>query len=170
MRPPTAIRDRLLGQESLLSGDLRSDINVGMSLSVTCSEDADLIQDRPQDKDTLLGDRFIRQLKAQCAIWPHGTRPADFHQPFTGSIPTLVLSGQLDPITPPEWGKQIVAHLSNARQLVLKGQGHGEFQVGCTPRIVRQFIDKPDPKTLDASCLKRLGPTPMYLNFNGAKP
>jgi len=160
----------LLGQQSIISGQLDHDIDLGMSLSVTCSEDADLIKDRPQDKDTLLGDRFIRELKAQCAIWPHGKRPADFHQPFTGDIPTLVLSGELDPITPPYWGKQIVAHLSDARQLVLKGQGHGEIQVGCTPRIVRRFIDKLDPKTLDASCLKRLGPTPMYLNYNGAKP
>jgi len=160
----------LLGQASLISGDLRGDINIGMSLSVTCSEDADLIHERPQDKDTLLGNAFVRQLKAECAIWPHGTRPVDFHQPFTGDIPTLVLSGQLDPITPPYWGKQIVAHLSDARQLVLKGQGHGEFTIGCMPRVVRRFIDKPDPKTLDASCLDRMGPTPMFINFNGATP
>ncbi|MEJ2479334.1 MAG: alpha/beta hydrolase, partial [Acidihalobacter sp.] len=160
----------LLGQESLLSGDLGSDINSGMGMSVTCSEDADLIHERPQDKDTLLGDLFIRQLKTQCAIWPHGKRPADFHQPLTGNIPTLVLSGQLDPVTPPSWGKQIVSHLSDARQIVLAGQGHSEFTRGCMPKVVRRFFDHPDPKKLDASCLKRLKPIPAYVNFNGATP
>ncbi len=160
----------LLGQESLLSGDLGSDINSGMGMSVTCSEDADLIHERPQDKGTLLGNLFIRQLKAECAIWPHGKRPADFHQPLTGSIPTLVLSGQLDPVTPPAWGKQIVSHLSNARQIVLAGQGHSEFAQGCMPKVVRRFIDHPDPEKLDARCLKRLKPIPAYVNFNGATP
>jgi len=160
----------LLGQESLISGDLGSDINSAMGLSVTCSEDADHIQDRPQDKDTLMGDLFIRQLKAQCAIWPHGAVPANFHQPLTGDIPTLVLSGQLDPVTPPAWGKAIVSHLSNARQLVLKGQGHAEMMRGCAPRVIRRFIDHPDPEKLDASCLDQLGPTPIFIDFNGATP
>ncbi|GAB3028449.1 alpha/beta hydrolase [Oleiagrimonas citrea] len=160
----------LMGQERLVSGDLGSDINSGMGLSVTCAEDADLIHPRPQDKDTLLGDGFVRELKANCAIWPHGTRPADFHQPLRGKIPTLVLSGQLDPVTPPAWGKQIVTDLDNARQLVLKGQGHSEFMRGCMPKVIRRFIDQPDPKTLDAKCLDRLGPTPPYVNFNGATP
>ncbi len=160
----------LLGQENLISGDLGSDISSGMGLSVTCSEDADMIHERPQDQDTMLGNLFIEQLKARCAIWPHGKRPADFHQPLRGSIPTLVLSGELDPVTPPSWGKQIVGELSDARQLVLKGQGHSEFTRGCMPKVVGHFIDTADPKTLDASCLDRLQPIPAYINFNGATP
>jgi pimeloyl-ACP methyl ester carboxylesterase len=160
----------LMGQASLMQGDLGSDMNTGMGMSVTCSEDAALIKPRPQDKDTLMGTRFMTNLKAQCAVWPHGKMPADFHQPLTGNIPTIVLSGELDPVTPPRWGKSIVAHLGNARQIVLKGQGHSEFMTGCMPRVIRNFIVMPDPNKLDTSCLKRLGPPAMYVNFNGATP
>ena len=38
------------------------------------------------------------------------------------------------------------------------------------PKLLTQFIDKADPKGLDASCLDRLGPTPTFIDFNGATP
>jgi hypothetical protein len=60
--------------------------------------------------------------------------------------------------------------LSNARQLVLKGQGHAVLSRGCMPKLVEQFIDRPDPRNLDAGCLDRLGPTPAFVDFNGAAP
>jgi hypothetical protein len=60
--------------------------------------------------------------------------------------------------------------LSNARHLVLKGQGHSVLGRGCVPKLFEQFIDHPDPKNLDASCLDRLGPMPALIDFNGAAP
>ena len=60
--------------------------------------------------------------------------------------------------------------LSNARHLVLKGQGHAVLGRGCMPKLIEQFIDHPDPRTLDAGCLERLGPTPAFVDFNGAAP
>jgi hypothetical protein len=38
------------------------------------------------------------------------------------------------------------------------------------PKVVRRFIDHPDPKKLDTRCLERLKPIPAYVNFNGATP
>jgi pimeloyl-ACP methyl ester carboxylesterase len=160
----------LLGQASLISGDLDADMNNGMQMSVVCSEDADLLKPDPANKDTLLGNRLISAIKTECEVWPHGTRPADFHQPLRGDIPTLVLSGQDDPVTPPRYGKAIVSHLGNARQLVLKGQGHAEVTRGCVPRLMKKFMDTLAPKKLDASCLKALQPIPAFVNFNGATP
>lgn len=160
----------LLGQARLISGDLDADMNNGMQMSVVCSEDADLLKPDPADANTILGNRLVQVIKAECDVWPHGTRPADFHQPLRGDIPTLVLSGQDDPVTPPRYGRAIVADLDHARQLVLKGQGHAELMRGCVPRLMKDFIDTPDPKKLDASCLKVLQPIPAYVNFNGATP
>jgi pimeloyl-ACP methyl ester carboxylesterase len=160
----------LLGQAKLLNGDLSGDMNNGMSMSVICSEDADLLQERPQDEHTILGNQLIRALKAQCEVWPHGTRPADFHTPLKSDKPILVLDGEFDPVTPPSYGAQIVSGLGNARQLVLKGQGHAVLGRGCMPRLIGKFVDKLSPKQLDASCLDKLGPTPAYINFNGAAP
>ncbi|HUB88256.1 MAG TPA: alpha/beta fold hydrolase [Dyella sp.] len=160
----------LLGQAKILSGDLSGDMNNGMSMSVICSEDADLLQPRPQDQNTILGNHLIDAIKAQCEVWPHGTRPDDFHAPLKSDKPILMLSGELDPVTPPRYGQQILPGLSDARQLIFKGQGHSLLGRGCMPQLLGKFIDKPDPRQLDASCLDKLGETPAFIDFNGASP
>jgi pimeloyl-ACP methyl ester carboxylesterase len=160
----------LLGQQRLLDADLAGDINGGMGMSVICSEDADELREQPQDADTMLGNLLVEQIKAQCGVWPHGAMPADFHAALRSGKPVLILSGSRDPVTPPEYGQEIMLGLSNARHLVLKGQGHAVLGRGCMPKLVEQFIDHPDPRNLDASCLDRLGPTPAFVDFNGATP
>ena len=160
----------LLGQQRLLDADLAGDINGGMGMSVICSEDADQLRAQPQDADTMLGNLLIEEIKAQCAVWPHGARPADFHAPLRSAKPILILSGARDPVTPPKYGAEIMQGLSNARHLVLKGQGHAVLGRGCMPKLIERFIDHADPKTLDATCLDRLGPTPAFVDFNGAAP
>ena len=160
----------LLGQQRLLDADLAADINGGMGMSVICSEDADQLRAQPQDAATMLGNLLVEQIKAQCGLWPHGTAPPDFHAPLRSDKPVLILSGARDPVTPPKYGEEIMPGLSNARQLVLKGQGHAVLGRGCMPKLIEQFIDHPDPKGLDAGCLDRLGPTPAFVDFNGAAP
>ena len=160
----------LLGQAKLISGDLADSMNGGMQSSVICSEDADRLTPRPQDKDTILGTRMIDTLEAVCSVWPRGTRPADFHAPLQTAIPTLLLSGEYDPVTPPRYGEEVLKGLSNGRHLVLKGQGHNVIAAGCMRTLVKEFVEKLDPKQLDASCLDRLQPTPLFIDFNGATP
>jgi pimeloyl-ACP methyl ester carboxylesterase len=159
----------LLGQERLLTQDLSGDMNSGMAMSVICSEDADQLRERPEDADTVLGNSLIDAVKAQCEVWPHGARPEDFHSPLKSDKPVLILSGSRDPVTPPKYGAEILQGLTRARHLVLEGQGHS-FLGGCVPKLIAQFIDEPDPKRLDARCLDRLGPTPAFVDFNGATP
>jgi pimeloyl-ACP methyl ester carboxylesterase len=160
----------LLGQAKLLSGDLADTMNGGMQSSVICSEDADLLTPRPQDAQTMLGTRMIDALQAVCSVWPKGTRPADFHQPFKSDKPVLLFSGQFDPVTPPSYGEDVLKGLSNARHLVLNGQGHNVINTGCAPQLLKRFIEEVHPKDLDAKCLDRLQATPMFIDFNGASP
>ncbi|GLQ93925.1 alpha/beta fold hydrolase [Dyella acidisoli] len=160
----------LLGQAKILNGDLSGDMNNGMSMSVICSEDADLLQPQPQDQNTMLGNHLVDALKAQCGVWPHGTRPTDFHAPLKSDKPILLLSGEFDPVTPPRYGEQILPGLTDGRQLIFKGQGHSLLSRGCMPQLLGKFIDKPDPKLLDARCLDKLGSTPAFIDFNGASP
>ena len=66
-------------------------------------------------------------------------------------IPTLIISGEADPITPPENGAAAAEFLPNIRQIVLKGMGHGNFPVGCLPNLIRQMPEtggaqSPDPR------------------------
>jgi pimeloyl-ACP methyl ester carboxylesterase len=160
----------LAGQSQLLTGDLADLSESGMQMSVICSEDADLLVPRPQDADTLLGNALIDVIRAQCEIWPHGARPADFHAPLKTDKPVLVLEGELDPVTPPGYGEQILQGLGNAKLLVAKGQGHNVIGRGCIPKVVGDFVDKLEPKLLDAKCVDALAPTPAFIDFNGAAP
>jgi pimeloyl-ACP methyl ester carboxylesterase len=160
----------LLGQAKLLTVDMADLAGSGMSYSVICSEDADLLAARPQDADTLLGTHMIDAYKAICSVWPKGARPADFHRPFTTARPVLLLAGQYDPVTPPRYAEEVAGHLPDARVLLFKGQGHSVLAAGCGPQLVQHFVEHPDPKALDASCLDRLRPVPFFIDFNGATP
>ncbi|HET9032675.1 MAG TPA: alpha/beta hydrolase [Dokdonella sp.] len=160
----------LLGQIGILSQGIEDLVGSGLQLSVICSEDADRLQPNKADVDTLLGDRMVTVLKAQCEIWPHGEKPADFNEPVKGDTPILVLEGELDPVTPPRYGEQVMKHLDNAKLIVAKGQGHNVIGRGCMPKLVSEFMDTLAPKALDAACVDELGPTPYFLDFNGAAP
>ncbi|HQV73092.1 MAG: alpha/beta hydrolase [Dokdonella sp.] len=160
----------LLGQIGMLSQGIEALVGSGMQLSVICAEDADRLSPDPTDADTLLGTRLLEVLQRQCRIWPRGTRPADFSEAVTGATPILVLEGELDPVTPPRYGEQVVKHLSNARLIVARGQGHNIIGRGCLPKLVGTFMDTLDPKALDAGCVDELGPLPHFIDFNGAAP
>ena len=160
----------LLGQAKILSGELSELAGSGMQYSVMCSEDADLLHPRKEDAGTILGTQMVDAMKAICSVWPHGSRPADFHAPLQTATPVLLLAGQYDPVTPPRYAEEVARGLSDARVLVLKGQAHSVMGAGCTPQLIQHFVEKLDPKTLDASCLDRLQPTPIFIDFNGATP
>lgn len=161
----------LMGQAKMLTGSLSQSMRGGMQYSVACTEDAPLLKPRPQDAYTLLGNSMIDALIAACKVWPHNPMPKDFHAPFKSSIPTLLISGQRDPVTPPAFANEVLKGLSDGRSLVVKGLGHAEaMSAGCMPDLVEKFVDKLQPKQLDAQCLDRIGPLPVFVTFNGAAP
>ena len=142
----------------------------GVQLSVICAEDAGRLRVDRDDERTLLGTGFVEVLLAQCEVWPRGRRPADFDRPVQSDRPVLLLSGELDPVTPPRYGEAVVRHLPNGRHLVLRGQGHSVMATGCAPRLVARFVDTADARGLDASCLDRLAAPPPFLGAFGWGP
>lgn len=160
----------LAGQTQLLQEDMSGAMNGGMQASVVCSEDADLIKPDPADANTLLGTNLTDAITAMCTVWPHGTRPDDFHAPLKSDKPILVLAGELDPVTPPRYADALMKGLGNAKQILAKGQGHNVIGRGCIPKLVGEFVEKLNPKTLDVKCADALGPLPALIDFNGAAP
>ena len=142
----------------------------GMQWSVICAEDADRLEVDAAAADTLLGEDVARMFFAGCAGWPHGSRPDGFTDPLRSDAPVLLLSGELDPVTPPRYGERVLEHLPNGRHLVLRGQGHGTLGLGCMPRLLGQFMESADAKALDASCLDSLSYVPPFTSFNGWEP
>ncbi|MBS0456887.1 MAG: alpha/beta fold hydrolase [Proteobacteria bacterium] len=174
---PIALADALGGhyaalkaQASALNGNLGDSMAEGMQLSVICAEDADGLKVAPEMASSVLGNQLVQALQEQCAAWPHGTRPADFHQPLVSDLPILVLEGEFDPVTPPRYGKQVTQHLHNGRMLLLRGQGHNVIGVGCMPKLMAHFFETANAKALDASCLDALPRTPPFTSYSGWEP
>lgn len=160
----------LMALSKLLTSGLAEQMAYGMQLSVICSEDADGVRGDPSMTTSLLGNALVDTLTAQCAVWPKGERPADFHQPLATPVPALLISGELDPVTPPRYADSVVKSLRNGRALVLRGQGHNVIGAGCMPKLFAQFLDSADAKALDAQCLDKLAYTPPFTDFNGWDP
>ena len=135
-----------------------------------CSEDAPRLRVDPADAQSVLGTEFIEFTLAQCAEWPRGTLPEDFHAPLKSEAPVLLLSGEYDPVTPPRYGDQVLEGLAHGRHLVLRGQGHNVIGVGCTPKLAARFIDTTDAAALDAHCLEKLAYAPPFAGFYGWEP
>ena len=102
---------------------------------------------------------------------PRGGMPEDFHEPVVADRPVLLFSGEFDPVTPPRYGAEVARRLPDARHLVLRGQGHGVLGIGCTPRLLAQFLEHPEPaRNLDAHCLDALGYVPPFAGAYGWDP
>jgi len=160
----------LLGQAQVVVGDVSDSLTGGMALSVICAEDGDRLAANPADAGTVMGNALTDWLLKTCPLWPHGTHPAGFNEPLNSALPVLILAGELDPVTPPRYATQIARTLPNARVLTVAGQGHGLVSVGCMPRLLDEFLRKPDARALDATCLKQLGQTPFFIGANGSNP
>jgi pimeloyl-ACP methyl ester carboxylesterase len=162
--------DTLMALSEMVTRDISDQIMHGMQLSVMCGEDVpDLVVD-PEDGKRLLGTGLVELMKAQCAVWPHKVRPADYRVPLKGNLPVLILSGEFDPVTPPRYGDMVAKHLPNSKHIIAKGQGHNVLPVGCMPRLFAKFLESADAKNLDDACIKTLTYAPMFTGLNGWEP
>ena len=57
-------------------------------------------------------------------------------------VPALVLSGDLDPVTPPTWGEAVVKIVERtARHITVPATGHGVIGTACGMKLIQDFID-----------------------------
>ena len=144
----------------------------GLLYAVACSEDApriDLAEAEAIRAATSFGS-FTENFLAICATWPRAEVAADLREPLRSDIPTLLLSGGTDPVTPPGYAEQVAQTLPNSRHLIAPGFGHGLIAYGCVPRLVSQFINDGSAAALDTSCVENMEPPPFFVTFAGPKP
>ncbi len=157
-----------------LTEQMAQTLAVGMHNSVVCTEDVPFFRIDAAQRATLeatyMGDLVVRALESTCEVWPRGRMDADFRAPVTTDVPTLLLSGESDPITPPAYAEAVLARLPRARHLVAPGQGHFVSPRGCLPALVAQFIGSDGQASLSRDCLARLQPAPLFINANGPTP
>lgn len=162
----------LVGLSSVLSGaGRRGAIAQGLHFSVVCSEDVPQTQAHspgaaPQGGprvDPGLGELYRRV----CADWPRGKVDAAFRSLGPAAAPVLLLSGGLDPVTPPRHAARAAAALgARARHWVVPQAGHGVAGLPCLREPLARFIEAADEASalaVDGSCAARLPRPPLFV-------
>lgn len=133
-------------------------------LSVTCAEDVDRIREsdrEPAARGTFLGDYRVQQQVDACRLWPHARLPdAHFEYPRL-EVPTLLISGDADPVTPPSWAEAVKRYLPSARHVVFPTGGHVPFGTPCAAALASRFIVDGNAERLDLSCAATLRRPPF---------
>jgi pimeloyl-ACP methyl ester carboxylesterase len=164
----------LAAQTIMSARQIGDQLASGMQNSVICSEDVPFFAaadiDRAAISRTYQGADQLDALLEICKLWPRGPVDADLHDPLQSDIPTLLLSGEADPVTPPADAERAARGLKRHRHLILSGEGHGQIAIGCVPRLMAEFLDAAAPENLDASCLERHRPAPFFMSMTGPAP
>lgn len=94
----------------------------------------------------------VAELVGACATWGAGQAGPGAAEAVTGRVPTLVLTGEFDPLSPPAWGAAVAARLDDATVVQVDGAGHRVVDVdGCTQGLVTDFLANPRA-AVDGTC------------------
>jgi len=153
----------LVALELAISSSLGEDLSFGAHLAVICAEDMSQISDADIDsvRATVFGTAFFDSYRRMCASWRVGHPPGAFFEPVHSDVPVLILSGGLDPATPPRWAAEVMRTLPHARQIVAPQLGHGVTAQGCATELIEQFIGSTNANAPDGHCLADL-PRPYF--------
>jgi pimeloyl-ACP methyl ester carboxylesterase len=164
----------LAAQAEMLGSDLADMLAWGMHNAVVCSEDLPYLDRGKIDVNALersyLGRSMLDGLTAMCEVWPSGVVDADLKAPLRSAVPALLLSGELDPVTPPGNAAAAAVGFADHAQVVFKGQGHIQLGLRCAQSLIRRFLTAGTASGLDASCADAIEPDAFFLGFNGGAP
>ncbi len=135
---------------------------VGDSLNtVLCAEDIAPLTDTKVDsatEGTFMGSHLINGYRAVCRLWPYARLPRSYWTPVVSDVPTLLLSGGRDPVTPSEGAEEVASHLRHSVHVVVPNGGHG---VGgpCIRAMIVRLVETASLEGLDTSCIEEVPPT-----------
>lgn len=141
-------------------------ISEGVYYSVHCNEvvpfsDRDAVMESVNMLPTALQSSWEASFNALfdlCELWDSGVADPIEAQAVESDIPTLIVNGAFDPITPPAWAEMVHNDLSNSYFFVYPTAGHGSVNDEvCTAQMALAFVDDPSVAP-DDSCIADLVP------------
>lgn len=159
---------RAFGLLLTLSERMAESMSLGMQQTILCAEDVRRPAPANQsEQQSILQLGALAQMERICAFWPEGILPPDYFEPVVSATPVLLVSGELDPVTPPRWGDRAAQTLSNSVHVRVPGAHHGASHAGCVDELIEQFIDTGTAKGLDLSCVEAVLPLPPFTSAAG---
>jgi pimeloyl-ACP methyl ester carboxylesterase len=148
---------------ALIQGSLMAQqgaVSLGMQLSVQCNEE--FVFSSLDEYKALLAEYpdlagFLENAMVGvpgflvCEEWDSGQADPIENEPVTSEVPTLLMAGEFDPITPPAWAWRAAETLSKSTVFEFPGVGHGASVVeGCPFDTMIAFLDDPTTPPDDA--------------------
>lgn len=171
--------DRLIGKGDATSivplafgagSVVRDTMFLGSTLSSLCREEVPRTEGVPLAAG-FTGESWLASWRTMCRDFPADPLPDGYAEPVTTDVPVLLLSGALDPVTPPASADKAAAHLPRAWHLVAPATGH--IVTGgapCAGDLIAEFVEAADGSRLDAACLGERGRPPFMTTPQGPTP
>ncbi len=162
---PSAISAAANGNYSIPAGIMiaqaeqaKQAISLGLYQSIICSEIVPFITgsliSQYQNDNTFSTLDKPADTRASCKMWRSAELNAADVEPVQSDRPVLILSGNLDPITPVSFGQETHARLTHSTLAAFPYQGHGVLPDSkCAQNITAAFFNAPDNR-LDISCVQ----------------
>ncbi len=139
----------------------------GLYFAVNCQDDASAVTAGMMAGQTAVYpqldgySRWARELEI-CNNWGLPAAPSLITEPLSSDIPTLILAGAYDPVTPPGWGQAVAAGLSRSYYYEFPSAGHNvDTDNPCSQSIKTAFINDPTAVP-DSSCIANV-PGPSFI-------
>nr|WP_052074818.1 alpha/beta fold hydrolase [Shewanella mangrovi] len=160
----------LLGLLAMQDGSL--DLAMGMHAAVVCGEDWPRLTAalREEAARSVMGQMMLKSLDESCPIWGIPAVDKAFGAPISSDIPTLLLSGEKDPATPPKWAEMAMQKMTNARHLISPYATHNVAAQSCAGDLIATLVETDDVNAIDGECLKKDVRRSFYLNASTVEP
>ncbi len=141
----------------------------GMWFSNICGEDIPKATENydSAEKETFLSDYLYQTRKTACDTWVVDPAEPAAYKRVVSDIPTLVLSGELDPTLPPETGEEIVRGLSNGHHITIPYMGHMFADLSnleCYDNYILAFFDNDNENAQKSDCFNEMKPKPFKIS------
>ncbi len=144
---------------------------IGLTFNIVCNEDIPKVTPKmlmADSKNSFGKDNSHQGWQVACPLWPSYSVENNFYQAVTTNVPTLILSGNLDPVTPPSNGEKSDATLTNSHHIVSKNNAHIVASTPCAIKIINEFLTTLAPDKLDESCLAEIPEASFMTSLNGS--
>ena len=148
----------------LLKQSYRARLYEGMSLAVLCAEDYprfDSLDLSEATKNTFLDRAWIDPAVQACqTMGLQNNEPPDYLNISEKlETPVLLISGNLDAATPPQYGNEVAARFPNGLHLIVKNGSHSfsREMFGCIDVIMDRFLQEGTVANLSTECVDSIG-------------
>ena len=140
-------------------------VSPGLFLAIASAEDVSI--SKPEEVSrasagTFLREDYYKQLERIAPLFPRPDLPADFREAVRSPVPALLISGFVDPATPPSGADEVGKHLPNSLHVVARYGSHSYGGMSpCIDDIMAEFIERGTMMGVDTSCAVKIRRPPF---------